>query len=150
MIRNLLVVDDDADDADLFELALTEIGGHLNFTHARDGHDLMRILEKNDQLPQLIFLDLNMPRMNGWETLRELRNDNRYKSIPVVMYSTSSVKKEGQRALDAGALCFYQKPTKFSLLRDFLKVLVSIDQVDTKNLKAALLSGGVDMNGVMI
>jgi CheY-like chemotaxis protein len=149
MIRNLFVVDDDSDDVDLFEMALAEIGRPLNFTHARDGFDLMKILEQKP-LPEVIFLDINMPGMNGWDTLRELRNDERYKKIPVVMYSTSSVKKEGQRALDAGALCFYQKPSRFSLLRDFLTALMNVDSISQKNLEVALREAGVDMSGVMI
>lgn len=144
------MVDDDTDDADLFQLAISEVGGNLKLTHARDGLELIKILQGKTQLPEVIFLDINMPRMNGWETLRELRHDDRFRKIPVVMYSTSSVKKEGQRALEAGAVCFYQKPSKFSLLRDFLKALVNVDSFDAKDLKQALRSAGVDMSGVMI
>jgi CheY-like chemotaxis protein len=110
----------------------------------------MDILQGKSQFPELIFLDINMPGMNGWETLRELRNHDQYKKIPVVMYSTSSANKEGQRALDAGAICFYQKPSRFNLLRDFLKALVNVDPFEPKNLKAALRSSGVDMSGIMI
>jgi CheY-like chemotaxis protein len=150
MIRNLFVVDDDVDDVDLFQLAIAEVGDHLRLTHARDGRELMDILQGKSQFPELIFLDINMPGMNGWETLRELRNHDQYKKIPVVMYSTSSANKEGQRARDAGAICFYQKPSRFNLLRDFLKALVNVDPFEPKNLKAALRSSGVDMSGIMI
>ncbi len=89
---NVLLADDDADDCFFFERALREIAIKTNLTIVRDGEQLMNYLLQNipsDGGPDIIFLDLNMPRKTGFECLQEIKENVRFKDIEVVMLSTS-------------------------------------------------------------
>ena len=87
---NVLLADDDTDDCSFFDKALREIpiATHLTFVH--DGEQLMNYLSKNSEhLPDVLFLDLSMPRKNGFECLSEIKENKKLKDLPVVMFSTS-------------------------------------------------------------
>jgi CheY-like chemotaxis protein len=87
---NILLADDDTDDCNFFDKVLSEIPilTQLEFVH--DGEELMNYLSENtENLPDVIFLDLSMPRKNGFECLSEMKEDKMLKDIPVVMFSTS-------------------------------------------------------------
>lgn len=126
MEKIFLLADDDADDRQLFCEALEEIDPSIVCYCAMDGKMVLELLQ-NEELkkPQVIFLDINMPGMNGWECLKQLKDKDEFKHIPVLIYSTSSHQKEANIALDMGALCFFTKPTYFKELKDILKVLVT-------------------------
>jgi CheY-like chemotaxis protein len=83
----ILLVDDDQDDAYIFNEAIVTIDPNIKCIHVIDGIEALQILE--DMTVDIIFLDLNMPRMNGKECLEEIRKRNRLKDIPVIIYSTS-------------------------------------------------------------
>jgi CheY-like chemotaxis protein len=87
---NLLLADDDKDDRFFFNKALQELPIPTRLTTVEDGEKLMEFLTlKNNALPDLLFLDLNMPRKNGSECLEEIKNAARTKNLPVIIYSTS-------------------------------------------------------------
>jgi CheY-like chemotaxis protein len=87
---HILLSDDDADDRSFFENALKEIPIDTRLTTVNDGEQLMEYLSKNsDQLPDVLFLDLSMPRKGGFECLTEIREDLNLKDFPIVMFSTS-------------------------------------------------------------
>jgi CheY-like chemotaxis protein len=87
---NILLADDDADDRAFFESALKEIPVDTSLATVNDGEQLMEYFSKNqEQLPDVLFLDLSMPRKGGFECLTEMKEDTRLKDIPVVMFSTS-------------------------------------------------------------
>ncbi|HMK27451.1 MAG TPA: response regulator [Chitinophagaceae bacterium] len=87
---NILLADDDADDRSFFENALKEIPVDTRLTMVNDGEQLMDHLSKNQvQLPDVLFLDLSMPRKGGFECLTEMKDDIKLKDIPIVMFSTS-------------------------------------------------------------
>ena len=87
---NILLADDDADDRSFFSKALKEIPVDTNLTTVNDGEELMDYFSKNsDQFPDVLFLDLSMPRKGGFECLTEMKEDSNLKDIPVVMFSTS-------------------------------------------------------------
>ena len=87
---NILLADDDADDRSFFEKALKEIPIDTRLTTVNDGEQLMDSLSQNtEQLPDVLFLDLSMPRKGGFECLTEMKNNLKLKDIPVVMFSTS-------------------------------------------------------------
>jgi CheY-like chemotaxis protein len=87
---NILLADDDADDRSFFENALKEIPIDTRLTTVNDGEQLMDYLSKNtEQLPDVLFLDLSMPRKGGFECLTEMKDNINLKDIPVVMFSTS-------------------------------------------------------------
>lgn len=87
---NVLLADDDTDDRSFFEKALREIPIETHLTFVQDGEQLMNYLSENSEhLPDVLFLDLNMPRKNGFECLYEIKEDNKFKDLSVVMFSTS-------------------------------------------------------------
>src|ERR1041384_454316 len=87
---NLVLADDDADDCLLFNEALEELPFSASLNVVHDGEQLMRFLLKNtDNLPHVLFLDLNMPRKNGSQCLAEIKKNPKLNSINVIIFSTS-------------------------------------------------------------
>ena len=121
MIRKFFLADDDQDDTDLFEEALRNIGRHIEFYNAQNGKELLQQLSTAQISPEIIFLDINMPELDGWESLKSIQQDDRLKAIPVIMYSTSAAKIDGNKAIKAGAVCYLEKPNSFNKLQDFLQ-----------------------------
>lgn len=113
-IRTILFVDDDQDDQLLFQEALLEADNTAVYLSASDGVDLFEKLNAADiAVPDLIFMDINMPKMNGLDSLKELKRSERFKSIPVIMYSTSSSKELQKECLENGAIGYVEKPSDF-------------------------------------
>lgn len=83
------LIDDDADDRESFEIALNEIDPKIEYITAASGQEGLRMLDDSEIIPTYIFLDLNMPKMDGWEVLREIKKRPRLKHIPVIILSTA-------------------------------------------------------------
>ncbi len=116
-----LLADDDRDDAELFGEALGSLNPPVEFHHVEDGRGVFDYLSKPEsRKPDLIFLDLNMPQVSGWQCLARLKNDMYFQSIPVIMYSTSSHARDKDIAIDLGAIGFITKPTDFKRLQKML------------------------------
>ena len=119
-----LLADDDHDDAELFNEALTTVNPSIKFHHVEDGHEVFQFLMNSKiEKPDVIFLDLNMPSMSGWQCLAKLKNDSSLKNIPVIMYSTSSNPREKEIAIELGATGFVTKPTDFKVLTKILETI---------------------------
>src|SRR3954470_20640516 len=101
-IYYIILADDDADDRELFREALNETHKTM-FKTAKDGLSLMQLLKDGKELPDAIFLDLNMPRMNGHECLKEIKKDKHLRKIPVLIYSTSKSPEYIQETYENGA-----------------------------------------------
>lgn len=126
MIKKLiLLADDDRDDAEMFCEALADIDENIICHCAENGSEALKIIEKQNEIPEVVFLDLNMPIMNGWECLKQLKSDERYKNIPVIMISTSSYKNDMDTAANLGAVCYFIKPTNFKDLKEVLRSITS-------------------------
>ncbi|MBZ4033402.1 response regulator [Flavobacterium sp. 17A] len=121
----ILLADDDMDDTEMFCEALADIDESVICHTAENGSEALKILASLDQSPGVIFLDLNMPIMNGWECLKELKSDQRYKDIPVIMISTSSHRNDMDTAANLGAVCYFVKPNNFKDLKHVLKIITS-------------------------
>ena len=118
----VLLVDDDEDDQDIFREAALIVNPHLEFLVARDGEDGLSVLEKRTaHLPDFIFLDVNMPRMDGREFLKIVKGDARFSNVPVVIYSTSKHKSELGDYFRLGASNYITKPSEFNLLITYLQ-----------------------------
>lgn len=120
----ILYADDDADDCELVVEALGRIDPQINCVMANDGQQALRILKEKGKLPDYIFLDVNMPVMNGKSCLIELKKDKRLREIPVVMYSTTQDKDEINELYAMGATQFVQKPNSFSDLCISLRTVI--------------------------
>jgi CheY-like chemotaxis protein len=87
---NILLADDDKDDRFFFERALNDLPVFVQVKNVKDGEQLIQYLESNvSRLPDVLFLDLNMPRKNGSECLAEIKSHKQLKNLPVVIYSTA-------------------------------------------------------------
>ncbi|MDQ3682955.1 MAG: response regulator [Bacteroidota bacterium] len=126
MTKRFLLVDDDTDDRDMFREALSKVDATIICHCTSDGKELFETLDSKDfLLPDIIYLDVNMSGMNGWECLTKLKATEAYRHIPVFMYSTSSQQQDADIALDMGALCFFTKPHDFNQLKEILEVIAN-------------------------
>ena len=108
---NLLIVDDDPDDRAFFIEAAREVDEGIECMTAGNGQKALEILRNGDTLlPDLIFMDIRMPLMNGKKCLFEIKNDDRLKHIPVIIYTTSKVIEESIELKKMGACHFISKP----------------------------------------
>lgn len=121
----ILLADDDRDDTEMFCEAIAEIDRSTVCHCAINGEELLNKLNVLDKKPNLIFLDVNMPIMNGWECLKSLKEDERYKEIPVIMISTSSHKEDIDSAITKGALCYFVKPNTYNELKEVLQTIIA-------------------------
>ena len=129
MTKIVLLIDDDEDDAQFFSEALSEIAPDLGLEYCNSGKQALDKLDHpQSRTPDIIFLDLNMPALNGWECLRELKKKAGLQQIPIVMYSTANLHREGVTPNDVGATAFYQKSNSFNELKttlaDLLKAIL--------------------------
>lgn len=126
---HILLADDDDDDRYFFAQAIQELSGSIKLSTAKDGTELLRLLKSTvAELPDLIFLDLNMPRKNGVECLEELRQNVQFKNIPVIIYSTSSHPCQVEDTFIKGANLFVQKPDSYSGIKRVLHKVLSINR----------------------
>lgn len=122
------IVDDDIDDQDLFIEAVNEVDKSIQCISATDCEEALDLL-KNRKIgkPDMIFLDLNMPRLNGKQCLAELKKESHLRDIPVIIYSTSSEKRDIEETTRLGAAHFLTKPNKFEELCKALSFVLSKD-----------------------
>jgi CheY-like chemotaxis protein len=125
MIKRILLIDDDVDDADLFKDALEEVNGQASFSHFDGDEAVVSLLEQKIPLPDLIFLDINMPSISGWKCLAKFKADEQLRQIPVIMYTTSSQARERQMAKELGATGFITKPDDFKVLKKILALITT-------------------------
>lgn len=88
------LIDDDPDDREAFEIALNEIDSKIEYITASSGEEGLKMLDTSEIIPNYIFLDLNMPKMNGWECLREIKKRPQLKHVPVIILSTAEWLKD--------------------------------------------------------
>jgi len=125
---HILLADDDDDDRLFFKDAIEEVKVKTVVTMVNDGVELMDYLNKFDiQLPNLVFLDLNMPRKGGMECLKEIRSNNRLKDISIAIYSTSGLEKDIEETFVKGANIYIKKPNDFEVLKDILAKVITIN-----------------------
>ncbi len=124
---NILLADDDSDDQMLFIAAIKEIDHSIQCHVVNSGLEALLSLRTKSPAPDIIFLDLNMPKMNGYECLAEIKKENHFKKIPVVIYSTSKIESEKERTIKMGAKHFLTKPPDFSLLIKELSRILNLE-----------------------
>ena len=116
-----LLIDDDIDDQEIFHMALQELSNSVDCQFAADGVNALETLTRDELfLPHCIFIDVNMPRMNGVECLAQIKKINRLRNVPVCMYSTSADPSLVAKAKSLGAVDFIVKPADMSELGNLL------------------------------
>lgn len=124
-----LLVDDDIDDTFLFREVLNDVAPQINLRTAANGQEALDVLTAisidGAPLPDLIFLDLNMPRMDGKQCLVQLKASDALQHIPVIMYTTSSHSRDIEETMQNGAVSFITKPSHVSDLKTILSSLAS-------------------------
>ena len=114
---NILLADDDLDDCRFFKEALEALPLTTKLTTVNDGEQLMTyLLDNTDHLPHVLFLDINMPRKNGFECLSEIKHHDKLKDLPVVMFSTSNAQDKINILFNTGADVYIRKPSNFAQL----------------------------------
>lgn len=127
-IKSIILTDDDEDDRDLFRIALQS--GHPDITlHTfADGEELRQYMcHDKVPLPDLIFLDINMPRLNGFECLSRLRELYSPRDLPVVMYTTSNQEADQEKSVRLGANLYARKPTDYAALQVLISRVLTIN-----------------------
>jgi CheY-like chemotaxis protein len=137
MIKILFLIDDDQDDREIFREAVAKCDPKIEMKFAKDGVEALEILNSSVTLPDVIFLDYNMPRMNGLQCLKILKADPLTKEIPTIMYTTSGDREQEKVVLLLGADYYMQKTVSFIGLCDELARLFEVidKSIDLKELR---------------
>lgn len=106
----VLYVEDDLDDIDMFKYIVHRIDSSITITNVRNGEEALEFLNKSVNLPDIIFLDINMPIMDGLSCLKSIKASHRLKCIPVVMYSTCILPQDAELCHQLSVLACLQKP----------------------------------------
>jgi CheY-like chemotaxis protein len=124
-VPDIVIAEDDEDDRFLIEQAFEASGIRNNIRFVSDGHGLMTLLarlkESRGRLPGLILLDLNMPRKDGRQVLRELKHDPLLRKIPVIIFTTSNAREDIAQCYELGANAFITKPVTLARFTEILK-----------------------------
>ena len=125
---HIILADDDEDDRMFFTDAFEELKISTKVQTCNDGVELMNYLNKDDSvLPNVLFLDLNMPMKNGIECLHEIKADKRFDDIIIAIYSTSSSEEHIEETFICGANIYIKKPSDFSELKRILSYVVTLN-----------------------
>jgi CheY-like chemotaxis protein len=123
-IHHILIADDDDDDRMFLTDALKEVlGKEVKITEAENGASFLNLLYKVPRLPDYIFMDLNMPRFNGFKCIEMIRENKHYNNIPIIVFSTSSNQADIDKSYKLGANLFITKP---ALHEEYLSLLKKV------------------------
>lgn len=125
---HILLADDDEDDRLIFKEALEDIKIKTIVATVNDGIELMEYLTRpNVILPDVVFLDLNMPRKDGMQCLEEIRCNHHLKDLTIAIYSTSGAERDIEETFVKGANVYIKKPNDFNALRKVLEEAMRIN-----------------------
>ncbi len=130
LLKHIWLADDDEDDRTFFQDALKEINVATELSFSNDGVELMNVLNHTVEAPpppHVIFLDLNMPRKNGFECLKEIRSKPKLKAIPIVIFSTTANDADITKSYHYGANFYLCKPRTFPHLKMALEKVLKDD-----------------------
>jgi len=139
-IDHILLVDDDQDDCELFGEALHEFAPSIKLSCVTNNENLLFDLDRLQ--PQLVFMDVNMPKKNGYECLKEIRESANFASIPVIIYSNTGRPEDIDDAYKKGASLFLRKPSTYKALIQSLKEILAKEWT-----KPALVTAQYFLNG---
>jgi CheY-like chemotaxis protein len=124
MKKTILLIDDDEDEFELFIEALRETDFSYDCIFTKDAEQALNLLHYT--VPDFIFLDYNMPRINGLQCLREIKKIESMQDVPVILYSTAISKELTENAITNGAALCIKKPYNLSMLAEILKSVLAM------------------------
>ena len=128
-VKTVFMIDDDVEDQEIFADTLFSIDESIKCIKPFDGQQALgTLLKEGTILPDFIFVDLNMPTMNGYEFLKQIKDHQRLNHIPVIIYTTSSDRKDKEKAIRLGASSFITKPSELLELKRELEAVLSMGQ----------------------
>jgi CheY-like chemotaxis protein len=119
--RIVLLADDDEDDRIIFQQALASVDPSALFFSSVNGCEALERLDTRGFSPDVIFMDINMPVMNGIDCLKKIKETENYKKIPVIMYSAVRSEEIHEECINLGAAGFIQKPFSMLKMREEIK-----------------------------
>lgn len=137
----ILAVDDDPDDCEMIEMAMEETELPTTLQLLSDGEALLQHLsDPSNPIPDMILLDINMPRVSGLEALEKIKQHPKLKSIPVVMLTTSKNQSDVQRSYELGCNSYISKPVLFETLVGLMNMLCAywIETVERPEIQKAI------------
>jgi CheY-like chemotaxis protein len=125
---HIFYTDDDTDDQDFFREVVNEINDSHKVVTQNHGNELMQLLITSPSPePDIVFLDLNMPMKNGFEVLKEIRSDEKFNHIPVVILSTSNTEDSINACKELGANLYISKPGSYEMLKKIMQKVLAMD-----------------------
>ncbi|WP_373494588.1 response regulator [Aquiflexum sp.] len=134
--KRILLIDDDIDDQLFFQWAVAHIDPSVECVFANNGVEGIKKLAEMNLPPNLVFLDLNMPLMNGFDCLRHIREKKMIPDVSVIIFSTSNNEKDIAKAKEFGAAGYLKKPNDTKIL---VKTLTEIFSVDFKKTEDSIV-----------
>lgn len=125
--QHVFITDDDEDDRLLFQEVVKELPYLVHLSMARDGEEAITMLNQLQELPDVLFLDLNMPIKNGLDCLQEIKQSKKLKTLPVIIFSTSSYPRTINQTYDAGAHLYIRKPNDFLSFKRSIQYVLSVN-----------------------
>nr|WP_322624111.1 response regulator [uncultured Flavobacterium sp.] len=125
--KNIYLAEDDIDDVDFFKEALRDICPNCTLNVSGNGEELLHALNAGTPTPDIIFIDINMPRMDGIQALVSMRSSGMLENTPIIIYSTSTNDDYIQKAYDNGASHYFTKPSSFTLLTEKIRGFLSVN-----------------------
>lgn len=126
-MNKLFLIDDDEDDQSFLKDAIASVNPLLHCETALNGKIALEKLKDGSSLPDLIFLDLNMPIMNGFDFLIQIKKENALSKIPVGIFTTSNIIQDKELTKELGARFFITKPIDFQILCKKLQQILTAD-----------------------
>jgi CheY-like chemotaxis protein len=120
--KHILLIDDDEDELTIFDAAMKELNIPFKCTYAKSAEHALQML--HFLVPDYIFLDYNMPKIDGLDCLKEIRQINTLRNVPVVMYSTCITREVNNKAHELGVNICFNKPSKLNTFTAILKEII--------------------------
>lgn len=139
-VHKVLLIDDDVEDCYLFSLLIKEIDPQLQLTTCHQCEDALGQLET--AVPDLVFLDIHFPRMNGYDCIKLIRDHKAFKHLPLIMYSSAMRTNQVSCAYGLGANLFLVKPDDPKEMKESLKKILDMDWSNTGAVTEAQFKNG--------
>jgi CheY-like chemotaxis protein len=123
--HTILLVDDDIDDHEFFSIAISKLNENMQLLKAENGQQAFSLLQSIEQLPDFVFLDLNMPAVDGKQFLRMIKEEPKFSDLYVVVYTTSSNEDDVKETMALGAKHYITKPDNINEIVHKLSFLLS-------------------------